>query len=262
MFAHFATTKLINLRYKSVEEFAVVTYYNCSTIEGFNGLFQHILRWHIKMVGRLVKNQQVNRFQQQSYHCQSATLTTTKHLNLLIAFLAAKHKCAKNIVYFQSYLALSHIVYRLVYGKILIQKLSLILSKVAYLYVVTYLQLACIWNLAHDTLNQCRLSFSILTHKSHLLATLYCKRNMIEHRVGTVVLANLITDNRIIAATQARWKLQMHGRIIYIINLDRHYLFQLFYLLLNLYGLGSLIAETFDKCLHISHFLLLVLVSP
>ena len=53
----------------------------------------------------------------------------------------------------------------------------------------------------------------------------------------------------------------MHGRVVYLINLDGNNLFQLLDLLLNLYSLRSLIAETLDEVLHLSHFLLLILVG-
>ena len=54
----------------------------------------------------------------------------------------------------------------------------------------------------------------------------------------------------------------MHRRIIHLVDLDGDDLFQLPDLLLHLNSLRGLIAETLDKVFHISHFLLLILVSP
>ena len=262
MFAHLAATEFVDFRYQAVEEFAVVAHDDSRAVEGLDGLFQHIFRWHVEVVGRLVEYQQIHGLQQQSDHSQSATLATAQHLHLLVALFAAKHKGTQYVVYLESYLALGHVVDGLVHGQILVEQLCLVLGKVAYLYVVAHLQLAAVGYLAHNTLYECRFSFAVLAHKGHLLAALNGQRYVVEHGVGAVILAHVVADDGVIAASQAGRKLQMHGRIVYIVYLDGHYLLQLFYLLLNLYSLGGLIAESFDKCLHISHFLLLVLVSP
>ena len=84
---------------------------------------------------------------------------------------------------------------------------------------------------------------------------------MVENNV-IVGLPHLVADNGIVATTEAGRELQVHGRIINLIHLDGHDLLQLLHLLLHLHGLRSLIAETLYKRLHISDFLLLVLVSP
>ena len=56
-------------------------------------------------------------------------------------------------------------------------------------------------NLTHDTFYQGRLTLAVLTHESHLLATLDGKGNMVEDSMGAVILAHLIADDRIIATS-------------------------------------------------------------
>ena len=74
-------------------------------------------------------------------------------------------------------------------------------------------------------------------------------------------LAYVFTDNRIIPAAAGRRKFQTEGRVVFLIDLDTVYLFQLFDTTLHLYGFGCLIAETFDKVFRILYLLLLILVS-
>ena len=106
------------------------------------------------MVGWLVENQQVHRFQQQPYHSQSATLATAEHLHQFVRGLAAKHKGTKNIVETQADITTRHAVDSLKYRKTLVKQLCLILGKIAYLHIMAYLQIAFKGNLAHDTLHQ------------------------------------------------------------------------------------------------------------
>lgn len=54
MFAHLAIAKFINLGYKPVEEFAVVAHNDNRAVEIAYGLFEHIFRLHIEVVGGLV----------------------------------------------------------------------------------------------------------------------------------------------------------------------------------------------------------------
>ena len=105
-----AATKLIDLRNQPIQEFAVVRDDNRRTVEGAYGLLQHVLRRHIQMVRRLVEYQQVHRFQQQTYHRQSAAFTAAEHLYLLIAFLAPEHECSQDVVDAKPNLTLCHVV--------------------------------------------------------------------------------------------------------------------------------------------------------
>ena len=260
MFAHLAASELIYFRYQSVQELTVVTHDDGRTVEGLDGFLQHVLRRHIQMVRRLVENQQVHGLQQQADHRQATTLTTAQHLHLLVRRFAAKHKGTQYVVDFQAHLAFSHIVYRLEHGQRLVQQLCLVLGKIAYLYVMPYLQVAVERNLAHDALHQCRLSLAVLTHKGHLLAAFDGQVHMVEHQM-IVFLSDLVADNRIVATAQTRRELQVHGGIVHLIHLDGYNLLQLFHLLLYLHGLRGLIAETLDEILHLGYLLLLVLVG-
>ena len=116
-------------------------------------------------------------------------------------------------------------------------------------------------NLAHDTLHKRRLSLAVLSHEGHLLAALDGQRGFREHRVVAIALGHLVADDGIVARTKTGRKLQSHGRVVNLVNLDGNYLLQLAQTLLHLNGFRGLIAETFHKLLDIGNFLLLVLVG-
>ena len=79
--------------------------------------------------------------------------------------------------------------------------------------------------------------------------------------MATIVLANVLTDYRVVARTQARWKLQMHCRIINFIYFNWYNLLKLFYATLYLHSLCWLVSESFNKILYVGYFFLLVFVG-
>ena len=79
--------------------------------------------------------------------------------------------------------------------------------------------------------------------------------------MGAIVLADILADNGIVTTTQTGWEFQAQGRVVDLIDLDGHYLLQLLYLLLHLYGFGGLIAEALNELAHLLNLLLLVLIG-
>ena len=61
MLAHASSAKLINLLHKPIKELAVVAHHYHSAVEVAYGIFQHVFGAHIKVVGRLIENQQIHR---------------------------------------------------------------------------------------------------------------------------------------------------------------------------------------------------------
>ena len=72
-------------------------YYHHCAIVALYGSLENILRAHIHVVGRLVKDEQVVRLQHQSGHSQTTALTTRENLHFLINILASEQKCSQNI---------------------------------------------------------------------------------------------------------------------------------------------------------------------
>ena len=137
----------------------------------------------------------------------------------------------------------------------------MVLCKVAYLHVVTNLQVARKRNLVHDTLHESRLSLAVLAHESHLLATLDGQRHVREDCVLAVVLAHVLADNGVVARAEARREFEVHGRRVHLVYLDGHNLLQLLYSALHLHSLCRLISETLYEVLDVGYFFLLILVS-
>ena len=127
---------------------------------------------------------------------------------------------------------------------------------------MSHFERTCKRYLTHDTLHQGGLSLAILAHKCHLLTTLDCKRYTRKHGVRTIIFAQLVADNGIIATAQARWKLEVHTLVVHLVHLDRHYFLQLSNALLHLHRLSGLIAETLYEGFGVGYLLLLVFISP
>lgn len=64
MFRHFLVSEFINFGHKTVQEVSVMRNDDQRPVKVHQGLFQDIFRLHIQMVRRLVKNQQIDGFQQ------------------------------------------------------------------------------------------------------------------------------------------------------------------------------------------------------
>ena len=108
--AHMPTPKLIDLAHQSVEEFSVVRHDNGGTVERLDGLLEHIFRRHVEVIGRLVEDEEVDRFEQQPYHCEPASLSPAEHLDLLLRLLTAEHEGAEDIIDARAHIPLRHIV--------------------------------------------------------------------------------------------------------------------------------------------------------
>ena len=76
MLPHLAVSKLIHLAYESVEEFTVVANDYSRSVECLYGFLKYVFRRHVEMIGGLVKDKEIHRREQQSNHCQSASLTS------------------------------------------------------------------------------------------------------------------------------------------------------------------------------------------
>ena len=124
-----------------------------------------------------------------------------------------------------------------------------------------HLQYASIRNLTHDTFDQGGFTFTVFTDKGNLLPAFKGESNIFEHRMRAIIFAKFITNNRVIATSKAWRKLQVHAFVIYLIHLNGLYLFQLTDALLNLNGLGCLIAETLDEGFCVGNFFLLVFIG-
>ena len=82
-----------------------------------------------------------------------------------------------------------------------------------------------------------------------------------EDIVGTEILAQILYDNRKIAASGRRRETQVKTAGVFQIHFQPLQPFQLFDAALNLYSLGRLIAEAFNEFLRVLNHLLLVLIG-
>ena len=67
-----------------------------------------------------------------------------------------------------------------------------------------------IWNLIQDTFDESGLSLSIPSDKSDFLSSLDCKIDIAENHVVSIILPHVFAYDRIVAASHAGRKFQMH----------------------------------------------------
>ena len=101
---------------------------------------------------------------------------------------------------------------------------------------MTHLHFSVEGYLVHDALHHGGLSLAVLAHEGNLLATLYGEVHLVEDNV-VVLLACLVADNGIVAASLRAGELQVQSRVVHLVYLHGDNLLQLAYALLNLYGL-------------------------
>ena len=137
MLADATMAEFVHLADQTIQEVTVVTHYNQRAVEIQQRLLQYILRLEIQVVGRLIENQQIHRFQQQLQDSQTGPFSTRQNLYLLGRILATKHECTQQIANLISDFALGNIIYRLEKRKLAIEQSRLILSKLANLNIVS-----------------------------------------------------------------------------------------------------------------------------
>ena len=76
----------------------------------------------------------------------------------------------------------------------------------------------------------------------------------------TIIFPYIITDYRVVTASQTWRELEPHLRIVYIVYLYRHYFLKLLNTTLHLHRLCWLITESLNEILYVCYFLLLILV--
>ncbi len=118
-----------------------------------------------------------------------------------------------------------------------------------------------VFQFVDDTFNQSRLTLAILADKSHLLATLDGKVDLVEHQMVAIALADVLTKERDLAGMRSRREFQVNGRRVFVVNLNTLNLVKRLYTALHLHSLSGLIAETLNKLLRIGNGLLLVFES-
>ena len=118
------------------------------------GILQNILGPHIEMIGRLIEDKEVHRFEKKFQHSESRLFSSAQHAHLFIHIVPAEHESTEEIAKFESDVADSHTVDGIEDREFRIEKLGLILGEVSDFDIVTYFQGAGERNLAHDTFHE------------------------------------------------------------------------------------------------------------
>lgn len=114
MLRHLLIAELVDLGHQSVKEVTVVRNDDQGAVEIHQCLLEDIFGFHVEVVGRLVQNQEVDRFQQELDHCQAGTFAAREHFHFLHRFFrSAEHEGAQQVTYLVADFSFCHVVNRL-----------------------------------------------------------------------------------------------------------------------------------------------------
>ena len=105
------------------------------------------------MIGRLIEDEQVDWFEQETYHRQTTAFAAREHLHFLLDVLASEHESSEDILDACADITYSHTIYCVEDCEIFVKQLCLILCEVANLHAMANLQFTIERYLIHDTLH-------------------------------------------------------------------------------------------------------------
>ncbi len=260
VFPHGAVAEFVDLRHQSVEEVTVVADHDDRAVETLNGVFEHILRGHVQVVGGLVEDEQVDGFEEEANHGQTAPFAARKHLDGLVGSFAAEHERTQYVADLGADVAHGHAVDGVEHREVLVEELGLVLGKISDFDPIAHLQFAVVGDLSHDALDERRLALAVASHEGHFLAALDGQFDVVEDDV-VVSLAHIVADDGIVARAGSRRELEVQVRVVDLLDFDGHDFLELLDAALHLHGLGGLVAEALDKGYGVLNELLLVVVG-
>ena len=171
MLTNAPTAEAIDTLHQAIEELTVVTDHDNSAVEGCDGLFQHILGFHIKVVGRLIEDEEVDGLQQELDHCQTRAFAARQHFHLLVRSLAAEHEGSEDIADAHTDIATRYTVNGVEDREFRVKELRLVLSEVTNLCIMSHFQMSLEGYLAENTFHERGFALAVAPHKGHLLTT-------------------------------------------------------------------------------------------
>ena len=90
------------------------------------------------------------------------------------------------------------------------------------------LQFSFIIDLFHDTFDQRRLTFTVLSDESDLVPSVDSQCDILEDQMIPITFSHILHNHRVRTGTGSRRKFQVQHGCIYLIHFDTLYLFQLF----------------------------------
>lgn len=129
VFAHALVAEFVDFRDESVEEVTVVGNDNQCAVEVLKGLFQNVLCLEVEVVGRLVKDEQVDRVEQQLHQRQTGAFASRQNFYFLRAFFTSEHEGSEQVADFVADITYGYVVNGLENGQILVEQRRLVLGK-------------------------------------------------------------------------------------------------------------------------------------
>ena len=214
------------------------------------------------MVGRLVECKKIVRLEDEFGHCKACTLTAAEYSDLLVDVLTLEKEGSENVAKLESDVAHRYAVKGSEHSVFLVQNVLLILSIVAYIYIVTHLSTTLLRiQLIHNHPHKSGLSFAVPSYESHFFTSAHFDLCIREHYLLAVAHLQVHALKGDIPRTWSRRKLNCKCRLVFYVHLYPLKLLKLLYPGLYLVRLGRLVAESFNELLSLLYHPLLVLIG-
>ena len=181
------------------------------------------------MVRRLVHNEQVVGREHQSRHCQTRSLATRQHLDLLVDILASEQESTQNIAQSGADITHRNAIERIENGDLTVHQILLILSVVTHIDVGAQADRTLAWRQLTDQ-HTCQrgLALAIATDECDLFATFDYEIGAAENVFRTETLAHLLHLGHNLTRARCGRELDVQRREILLIDLDSLQSFELF----------------------------------
>ena len=165
--------ELIDLVGKASEEVTVVGYDDECSFEALECLLENVLGGDVQVVGRLVHHQYVKGGEEHFGQSQAIAFAPWEYFYFLFYLIATEEESTEYITYFDTVGVIGCIEHGIQEGEFAVQVMGLVLSEVAYFYIVPQADRTLIGNLSYNHLGQGCFPLSVLSDESYLGATFY-----------------------------------------------------------------------------------------
>ncbi len=212
--------------------------------EALKGVGQHALRAHVEVVGRLVEYEQVGWMEEHLHQDQSAFLAAAEHPNLLEDIVPAKEKGTEHPPQMGDHVSRRITLRFFEHAALARERIRLLLREIGRLHAGTIAEGPAVLLVdARDDPQQGGFAGSVRSDHRHLFATLELHVDAGENGVSRIALFEIGQLHDDPTGSRRLWKRYVHGFEAFG-DLDRLYLFELFYAALYQRCLGGVVPES------------------
>ena len=244
----------------TTDQVLVVTDQDNRTLEAFQRLLQHVHARYVQVVRRLVQTQKRRGLHEHLGQRKARLLAAGKHRDLLVHVLAVEEKRAQQALDLGARPARSRGVQLGKHGLFQVELFELVLGEIAHVHVGAVHQPPARGLLhAGHHLQQRGFARAVGSHKRDLLAAPDVQIQPVVDRLVAVGLHHALQVHDALASALGLGEGEVDGLAL-VGDDDALDALELLHPILNLFGLGRLVAELLDEGLHVGDFLVLSLL--